>query len=422
PNLDQLRQEGMSLTHMFTPATTCSPSRHALYTGLYCVRSGAYPNHTQVFEGTQSFFRYLKDAGYRVGLQGKTHVGPPKSFPYEHVAGKNPDDFPATREFLSRDKEQPWLLVFASNDPHSPWNRGPKELHDPEQITVPPYLYDNPTTRTLLCDYYREIHKLDAQVGRLMKMLDQTKQRENTLVLFVSEQGSSFPYGGKWSLYDNGIRIATLARWPGKIAPGSTSEAMVQYVDVVPTFLEAAGIDPKTIDTGCPDADGNTGFDGRSFLSVLLGQSREHREVIFSQHTTVGINGYKAPYPMRAARDRRFKYIRNLAPENEYWINGIHGAEPFPSWVRDSKSDPSLAARVRFLSHRPAEELYDLEIDPLETQNLSDDPDYAEVQRKLSQSLDEWMRQQGDQGMETELAAHDRQPGRRRRSAEENRD
>ena len=99
PHLDRLASEGMVMHGMFTPATSCSPSRHALYTGLYCVRAGAYPNHTRAYDGTRSMFTYLKDGGYRVALQGKEHVGPPQTFPYEHLAAKNKDDFDVTRQF-----------------------------------------------------------------------------------------------------------------------------------------------------------------------------------------------------------------------------------------------------------------------------------------------------------------------------------
>jgi hypothetical protein len=148
-------------------------------------------------------------------------------------------------------------------------------------------------------------------------------QRDNTLVLFVSEQGDSFPYGGKWSLYDNGIRIAAFARWPGRIQPGSASQALLQYVDVPPTFIAAAGGDPAAIDTGCPDANGNRGFDGRSFLDVLLGRSDRLRDYVFAQHTTVGINGYQEPYPIRAVRDARYKLIRNIAPYSVSWMSRI---------------------------------------------------------------------------------------------------
>ena len=226
----------------------------------------------------------------------------------------------------------------------------------------------------------------------------------------MSEQGSSFPYGGKWSLYDTGIRIAAFARWPGKVKPGSASDALMQYVDVAPTFIEAAGGDPTKVDTGCPDANGDRGFDGRSFLDVLLGKADSLRDYVFAEHTTVGINGYKEPYPMRAVRDSRYKLIRNLAPENTYWIGGIHGDAVTKSWERDARDDPKLAERVRWLSHRPAEELYDLESDPFEMKNLASDPSFDEIHSRLSPALDAWMAQQGDLGMATEMKAELRQP------------
>jgi uncharacterized sulfatase len=409
PHLDRLASEGMSLRAMFNPAPTCSPLRHALYTGLFPIRSGAYPNHTMVDRPTRSLFSHLKGAGYRVGLQAKSHVSPPESFPFE-VISNDADDAPAFAKFIARDRAQPWFAVFASHDPHSPWTRGPKELYDPAKITVPSYLHDNATTRRQLAAYFAEITQLDTQVGSCLAAIDATGQRANTLVLFLSEQGSSFPYGGKWSLYDNGIRAAAFVRWPGQIKPGSTSDALIQYVDVAPTFLAAAGLDPAAIDTGCPDAQGRRGFDGRSFLDVLRGQSSRLRDVVFAQHTTVGINGYKEPYPIRAARDARYKYIRNLAPQNTYSIGGIHRGELIESWQADAKSNPALAARIEWLFRRPAEELYDVEADPFETRNLAADPKFAAAKAKLSRELDAWMAQQGDRGMETELKALSRQP------------
>lgn len=415
PHLDKLATEGVQLTGMFTPATTCSPSRHALYTGLYPVRSGAFPNHTRAYDGTRSMFTQLKELGYRVGLQAKEHVAPAASFPFEHIT-RDQDDFAATQSYITRKKAEPWLLVYASHDPHGPWDRGPKDQYDPARLTVPPYLHDNAVTRQQLAAYYAELTSLDSQVGRLMELLDETGQRENTLVLFVSEQGSSFPYGGKWSVYDNGIHTAAIARWPGHIKPGSRSSALMQYVDVPPTFFAAAGGDPATVDTGCPDANGNRGFDGQSFLGVLTGEKQTLRDYVFAQHTTVGINGYKEPYPMRAVRDGRYKYIRNLAPQNTYEIGGIHKGEPITSWKADARTDAALAARVDWLYHRPGEELYDLDADEYELKNLASDPQYAEIKARLSQQLDAWMLQQGDKGLETEIQAPSRQaPGRAER-------
>ncbi len=403
PNIDRLAADGMTLKGMFSPATTCSPSRHALYTGLFCVRSGAYPNHTMVDPATGSIFTYLKKAGYRVGLQAKQHVSPRAAFPYEYIS-KSADDQVSFREFITRDASEPWLAVFASHDPHGPWDRGPRTLYDSRKLTVPPYLHDNHVTRRQLADYYAEITKLDEQVGWLLDALTNTAQAEDTLVVFLSEQGSSFPYGGKWSVYDNGIRIAAFARWPGKIPAAISTEALIQYVDVPPTLLEAAGIDPSQVDTGCPDAVGNRGFDGQSFLQVLLGKSNHLRDYVFAQHTTVGINGYREPYPMRAVRDKRYKLIRNLTPGNTYHINGIHVGEPLASWQEDAKNNPHLAQRIEWLFHRPAEELYDLQTDPLETTNLAGQARLTDVQARLARELEAWMAQQGDDGLPTELA------------------
>ncbi len=421
PNIDRLAREGMALRGMFTPAPTCSPCRHALYTGLFPVRSGAYPNHTRAYDGTKSIFSHLKARGYRVGLLGKSHVGPPATFPLE-ILGGSADDTAALAAFINRDKSQPWLAVLASNDPHSPWNRGPTNGFAPAKIKIPPYLHDNGVTRTNLANYYAEIAQLDAQIGAALRALDASGQAANTLVVFVSEQGSSFPYGGKWSLYDAGIRVSAFARWPGRIKPGSASDALMQYVDVPPTLLEAAGVDPATIDTGCPDAHGLRGFDGRSFLPVLRGETNRLRDYVFAEHTTVGIIGFKQPYPMRAVRDARYKLIRNLTPENEYWINGIHETDVFESWARDAAHNPALAARVRWLSHRPGVELYDLETDPYESKNLADDTRFAGIKARLSRELDAWIAQQGDRGLETELKAKSRQgkaEGANRRSKPE---
>jgi N-sulfoglucosamine sulfohydrolase len=407
PNLDRLATEGMRLERMFNPAATCSPTRNALYSGLHCVRSGAFPNHTRVYDGTKTIFTHLKEMGYRVGLQNKSHVGPAKSYPFEAISGA--DDLSETKRFITRESEQPWMLSYCSNDPHGPWNRRAGEPLDPSKITVPPYMHDNITTRQQLALYFDEITKFDEQVGNLLKLIDECDQRDNTVVVFLSEQGCSLPYGGKWSLYDTGIRASTIVRWPGKIAPGSKSERLLQYTDIAPTFIEIAGGDPNRIDTGCPDANGKRSFDGTSFLSILKGEDRAIHEHVFAQHTTVGVNGYEQPYPSRMVRDTRYKLIRNLAPDNVFTIGGIHKGEPLDSWKKDAKSDAKLQKRVDWLFRRTSAELYDLQNDPFEMNNLAYDPQYAAVRTALQSKLDAWMAQQGDQGLETEMLATTRQ-------------
>ena len=409
PHIDSLARDGLRLNGIYTASPMCSPARHALYTGLYPVRSGAYPNHTKVDAGTRSVFHYLKVQGYDVALHGKEHIRPKSSFPYRYLGNEPAGGVKKAVDFITdHPGKEPWLLVAASNEPHSPWTLGPK--FDPETITMPSYLHDNPVTRQLRADYYGEICDLDRQVGELLTALKKSGQLDNTLVLFLSEQGSSFPYGGKWSLYDNGIRVAAFARWPGTIQPGTSCPALMQYVDIAPTLVKLAGGDLTAIDTGCQDADGRTGFDGRDFSGVLFGNTDTMREYVFAQHTTVGVNGYKQPYPVRAVRDARYKLIRNLAPENRFEIAGIHKGEPLDSWKADAKSDEKLADRIEWLYQRPAEELYDIDADEFESNNLANDPKYADVRARLARELDGWMRQQGDKGLKTEMNAPSRQP------------
>ena len=179
----------------------------------------------------------------------------------------------AIEQFITSDKQHPFCVYVATHEPHAPWTKGDRSAYDPAKLKIPPYLVDTPETRGGLSAYYAVVTYMDAEVGTLMRLLEKTGHTADTLFLFVSEQGSSVPHG-KWTLYDPGIRVAAIARWPGKIKPGSENNALVQYVDVLPTLLAAAGANPAVIDTGCPDAAGNRGFDGRSFSTCWWARAR----------------------------------------------------------------------------------------------------------------------------------------------------
>jgi len=422
PNMAHLAREGMCLDAMFTATAMCAPTRQQLYTGMFPVRSGAYPNHSKVYPGVKSLAHYLKDLGYRVALTGKTHFGPPESFPFERLKGRDHDGgkgkdlvFEAAEAFIRRDENQPYCLVVASNQPHTPWNRGDAAAYDAETLTVPPYWVDCPETRREMTKYYAEITYLDAQLGKCMQIVDRSGQADNTIVIFSSEQGASLPSGGKWTCYDTGLKTAFIVRWPAKIKAGIRSNAMTQYVDVVPTLIEAAGGMPEKIQTGRPDAQGGKGLDGKSFLNVLLGKAQKHRDYVYGAHTTRGIIRGSACYPVRSVRSDRFKYIWNPNHQSAFYNVASTGTGSMWSvWAKYGADDAQAAFLTRRYRHRPEEELYDIRTDPYELTNLAEKSEYRQIKAQLRAELDRWMNQQGDEGVTTELRALERQ-GRNRK-------
>jgi uncharacterized sulfatase len=421
PNLDRLAGEGIKLTGFFSSASVCAPTRQALLTGLYPVRSGAYPNNSFVKPGTKSLPHYLTALGYRSACIGKTHFAPRANYPFTKflpMTGERPEakgedggdgeiDTQAMTRFIQSQAGQPFCLYIAPHEPHAPWTKGDPSAYALRKLKIPPYLVDTDVTRHWLAAYYAEVSCLDAEVGEVLKMLENTGHSHDTLFLFVSEQGSSMPHA-KWTCYDPGIRVAAIARWPGKIKPGSENAALVQYVDVLPTLLEAAGGQP-------PSSPG--GIDGRSLLGVLLGRTDRHRDYVFAQHTARGIINGPAAYGTRSVRDARWKLIVNLEPGAEFSNiltakAGLYGGL-LASWRKKGEAGDAFAeSRAAFYTKRPAVELYDLRTDPWELTNVAADPGNAGTINRLRAQLDAWMKQQGDQGDKTEREANERQIGK----------
>ena len=416
PHLAELAAQGMKFNRCFTATAMCAPTRQQLYTGLFPVRNGAWPNHSRVYEGTKSVAQHLKQLGYRVGLIGKEHIKPAESYPFEFLAKGNKagaSNVKKIAEFVSRDTQQPYFLIVASNESHKPWDKGDPEQYDAAKLIVPPYLADTPATRQALVRYYAEITYLDRQVGDCMKIVDDSPGREDTIFIFTSEQGCQLPFAGKWTCYDTGLRVATIVRWPRKIRAGSETDAMVQYVDVVPTLIEAAGGVPTEIDTGRPGAeDGGRGFDGRSFLRVMLGEADDHQRHVFGVHTTRGIINGSDSYPIRSVRSTRYKYIRNLNSDATFTNIETRGDGMVRLWEQAGGAAKTRAAAYQ---KRPPEEFYDLQTDPWELNNLAGEAKYAKLKAGLQVRLAEWMEQQGDLGEETELKANERQGQRKTR-------
>lgn len=275
--------------------------------------------------------------------------------------------------------------------------QGDPSQYPPASLKLPPILVDTPDTRKGFSKYLAEVTYFDSQVGELIALLDQSPQRENTLVLVLSEQGNGFPFA-KWTCYEAGLASACIARWPGKIKPGSVSDALVEYVDVVPTFLEFAGIERPEF------------LDGQSFVPLLTGEATTHKTHVFGLQTTRGVNGGSEYYGIRSVRDARYRYILNLTPDATF-KNGVTTGYPFKSWKKVADAGDAHAQRlVHDYQHRPAEELFDCEADPWNRNNLVDDPKFAQQLAGLRTQLETWMKQQGDEGQATEMKAFERMP------------
>ncbi|QTN33308.1 sulfatase [Akkermansiaceae bacterium] len=399
PHLAKLASEGMIFSKCYQAAPMCSPTRHCLYTGLYPVKSGAYPNHTRAYGWVKSIAHHLQSAGYATHLSGKTHIAPKSVFPF-HYSGvdNNPDPSVFSEVIESSGKSgKPFLFIAASNEPHTPWNKGDPSAYPPASLKLPPVLVGSPKTREGFSKYLAEITYFDSQVGELLDRLDRSPLSDNTLVIVLSEQGNSLPFA-KWTCYDVGLHSGCVIRWPGKVKPGSRSDALIEYVDVVPTFLEAAGIPRPEI------------LDGRSFLPVLEGGTDTHKKYAFGLQTTRGINNGSDHYAIRSANDGRYRYIRNLTPE-QLFLNTMMEDPIFKEWEKMAGAgDENAKKLVHDYRHRPAEELYDTTSDPWNRKNLIDDKSLAGIRDGLSSALDGWMKQQGDEGNATEMKAFDHMP------------
>ncbi len=404
PNLDAFAKQSLKFNYAFDSASMCAPTRMALYTGLYPVRNGGHPNHSRVYDHVKSMPNYLRPLGYRVAITGKRHEAPQRNFSFDYIGGKHvAPGAPERRrtkalnltlidEFMAETKK-PWALVVSSTQPHGPWDKGDVNLYNPSEIEVPPDLVDTPETRKALQQYYAEITYADWQFGQILKFLKKHKQEEKTLVFFLSEQGSTFPFA-KWTLYESGVRAGIIARWPGLINANSETDAMVQYVDLLPTLIEIAGLN-KNLD-----------LDGKSFLKVLLGDKKEHRQYAYGTHTTRGILSGSESYPIRSIRSKDYRLIWNLnhqAPFANILTDKGGPKDTYASWrLLADKGDSHALRRFKAYQQRPEFELYDMRENRYETENLAYDPAYQNIKNQLLTQLKEWMQSQGDKGLETE--------------------
>ncbi|WP_071790504.1 sulfatase [Sphingobacterium deserti] len=393
-HIDRLAKEGLQFNNLIASEAMCVPTRASLFTGLYPARHGAYQNHKPVIDTLKSVAHYLSDLGYRVGLSGKDHVTKPtSSFPFTIVPGFETNCVAETDEYFLDSiadfiqDEGPYCLFLMSINPHAPWTVGNPDEFDPKQLKLPAHWVDTEQTRKQFAKYLAEVRRLDNQVGEVLALLERQGQLDNTIVVFLGEQGPQFP-GGKWTLYDNGQRSSMLIRWPGVVESLSKTDAIVQYEDITPTLIDIAGGKPAR------------GLDGRSFRKVLKSPGKTHRDFAYGIHNNIP----EGPaFPIRSVRDQRYKLIWNINPDSLYHIkfmtNTSNKGQVFTSWNKLAATDTHARLLTDRIVKHPEFEFYDLLHDPDELHNLAKDKAYQKIMGKMHQQLRQWMKAQHDLGV-----------------------
>jgi uncharacterized sulfatase len=350
-------------------------------------RNGAEENHTYPGKDVLRLPEMLNQLGYQTAAFGKVaHLrsAPDYGFDVFDLKQDIPELRQTVNEFLeSRRDDRPLALFVGVSDPHVPW---PSESTvEPESMSLPPQLLDTPRTRVQRSRYLQEVKNLDAYLGELRELTGRHLSAD-TLLLFSSDHGAQFPFG-KWTLYDEGIHVPLIVARPGKIKAGARTEAMVSWVDILPTLIDIGGGEvPRNLD-------------GRSFAPVLWDQNETHRDRIFTTHSG---DRKMNVYLSRSIRTDRYKLIYNPHPEFAFTTHidlllRKTSGDYFKQWTERAKTEKHAAAVVARYYGRPEFELYDLQDDPNEQMNLAGKPDLTEIQQGLLTELKAWMKEQADE-------------------------
>lgn len=415
PNLDRLASEGMRFDRMFVSCPQCVPSRATLMTG----RSPVAVRMVRFTSPLPPDVRALPDllremAGYFTGVAGRSyHLDGPATggqraakelggvmdrynlrtftnrVDYVERGGGMTDFGGKLAAFLDKAPQgKPWFFWLGFSDPHHAWTtQGKRGALDPKKLTLPPHLPDLPGVRGDLARYLAEIEHLDGDVQSVLDTLKQRGLADNTLVVFMGDNGMALPHG-KGALHDPGIAVPLLVRWPGVLKPGQSTRALISGEDFAPTMLEVAGVTPPKE------------MSGVSFVKLLRSQPFTPRQYIFAERGPHGGDGGMKPEVLaatfdlvRCARSDKFKLIYNCTP---------HGAvapvdsQQDPGWqeMKAAHAAGKLATefvKAYFTAPRPTFELYDLDADPGELNNLAGDPKHAATELALKRALTEKM-------------------------------
>ncbi len=380
PNIDRLASEGVRYTRAFATAPVCSSSRTAFITGMYQTTLGGHHHRTRRLkalpEGVKTLGEYFQDSAYHVSnTSGKT--GGRGKTDYNFQTNKK---LYTRSDWIQRNSGQPFFAQLQIYEPHRPFvkNTAPDRV---KKITLPPYYPDHPVTRADWANYLASIEELDRKVGIELNRLDKAGLTDNTIVFFFGDHGRPHSRGKQW-LYEGGIHIPLIIRWPEKLQAGKIDERMVSMIDFAPTVLAAAGLN-------IPDSMQGTNIFAPDFKG---------HEFIYAARDRCG----DAVDRIRCVRTERFKYIRNFMPETPYTVYSGYKKLQYPvTTLMKLMHGQGRLTREQALfmaASRPGEELYDLKSDPFELNNLASDPSQSRTLEKLRQKLDVWIEESNDQG------------------------
>lgn len=380
PNLRQLADRSVVFDRAFATAPLCSPARGSLFTGLSPHRhglNGLVHKGWRYRSGVATLPELLRPLGYRSALVGLEHENvDPTVLGFDDVAGLGflPRALPVAHEatsylrHLGEERDEPAFVTIGMWEVHRPWPVEDYRPADPATVHVPPYLPDNEHTREDIAAFYGAVRQLDSAAGIVLDAVDRYLDPARTLLIVTTDHGAAFPWA-KGTLYDPGTNVALLVRPPTswEVPPGRHG-GLVSHLDIAPTVVELAG--------GPPPAD----LEGRSLLPALRSGYRDVDRALFAEKT------YHDFYdPVRSVRTESVKYVRNF------------GAGPRLSLSKDIEESPTRRGLGDdHLAPRPAEELYDLDADPDERNNVAADPAYGAVLAEHAARLHAWMKQTGD--------------------------
>ena len=412
PNLDALASESVRFTHAFTCHGVCAPSRTGIITGMYPISLGA--NHMRskatLPAHVKCFPQYLKQAGYYCTNQRKT------DYNFHWKTDDVWNESSGRAHWKNRPQpDQPFFAVFNLTVTHESriwednWRKAVKGIpedqrHNPDKITLPDLYPDTPAVRKAHARLLDLIMVMDRQVGSLLKEIEVAGLAEDTIVIFWSDHGNGFPRAKRW-VYDSGTRVPLIVRIPEKFRrpgqgdPGTTSDQLVNLIDLGPTCLNFAGVKIPSHMHGQPFAGPNI---------------PETRQYIFGARDRID----ERFDMVRSVRDRRYRYVRNYhtwrpaLQQLQYAENSVVRQE-----MRRTHADGTLHTRAaQFLNApRAFEELYDLQADPWEMNNLAAAPEHAETVARLSEVCDAWQISSGDVHLipESQLAEEESSVGDR---------